>query len=39
MITDPYSDADAGEVNLTLSYLWNFGIPRTDSFRRLKFVT
>ena len=38
LITDPYSGADKGEVQLTLSYLWNFIIPRTDNFRRLKFV-
>ncbi len=38
MITDPYTGADKGEVQLTLSYLWNFIIPRTDNFRRLKFV-
>ena len=39
LITDPYSGAEKGEVQLTLSYLWNFVIPRPDNFRRLKFVT
>ena len=39
LIRDPYTDADTGEVRLTLNYLWSFGIPRTDSFKRLKYVT
>ena len=39
LIRDPYSGAKSGEVQLTLSYLWAFGIPRTDNYRRLKFVT
>ena len=39
LIRDPYTDADTGEVRLTLNYLWAFGIPRTDSFKRLKYVT
>ena len=39
LIRDPYSDADTGEVRLTLNYLWDFQVPRTDNFRRLKFVT
>ena len=30
---DPYSGAKSGEVQLTLSYLWAFGIPRTDNYR------
>ena len=38
LIRDPYSGAKSGEVQLTLSYLWAFGIPRTDNYRRLKFV-
>ena len=38
LIRDPYSNAEKGEVKLTLSYLWAFGIPRTSSFRRIKFV-
>ena len=39
MITDPYSGANKGEVGLTLNYLWNFAIPRTANFKRLKFVS
>ena len=39
LIRDPYSGASKGEVALTLNYLWDFQIPRTASFRRLKFVT
>lgn len=38
LIVDPYTGADSGEVSLTLSYYWNFGLPRPDNFRRLKFV-
>ena len=39
LIRDPYTGAAKGEVQLTLSYLWAFGIPRADNYRRLKFVT
>ena len=39
LIRDPYSDAAKGEVSLTLSYFWNFGLPRSASFARLKFVS
>ena len=39
MIRDPYSDAAKGEVALTLNYLWDFAVPRTASFKRLKFVS
>ena len=38
LIRDPYSGAGKGEIALTLSYLWNFGIPRTSNFQRIKFV-
>ena len=38
LIRDPYSGAGKGEVALTLTYLWNFGIPRTSNFQRVKFV-
>ena len=39
-IRDIYGDrATKGEVSLTLNYFWAFGIPRTDNFKRLKFVT
>lgn len=39
LIRDIYTGASKGEVALTLSYLWAFGIPRTANFQRLKFVT
>ena len=39
LITDPYSGASKGEVQLTLHYLWQLAFPRTDNFKRLKFVT
>ncbi len=38
LIRDPYAKAASGEVALTLSYLWNFGLPRASNFARLKFV-
>ena len=39
LIRDPYSSATKGEVLLTLNYLWNFKTPRTDNFKRLKYVS
>ena len=39
LIRDPYSGASKGEVQLTLNYLWQLAFPRTDNFKRLKFVT
>lgn len=39
LVRDPYSKAKSGEVLLTLSYFWNFGLPRASNFARLKFVT
>ena len=39
LIRDPYSDADTGEVRLTLNYLWDFQVPRTGNFKRLKAVS
>ena len=36
---DPYTDAAKGTVHLTMTWLWDFGLPRTSSFQRLKFVT
>lgn len=39
LVTDRYSGATKGEVQLTLNYLWSFGLPRTANFKRLKFVT
>ena len=38
LIRDPYTNAAKGEIALTLSHLWAFGIPRPSNFRRLKFV-
>ena len=38
LIRDPYSGAAKGEVALTLSYLWNFGLVRASNFARIKFV-
>ena len=38
MVRDPYSDSGKGEIALTLNYLWDFAVPRTDNFKRLKFV-
>ena len=39
LIVDPYTNAAEGETALTLSYLWDFVIPRPASYKRLKFVT
>ena len=39
MIRDPFSKAKSGECLLTLSYYWNFGLPRAANFARLKYVT
>ena len=39
MIVDPYTNAAKGEVSLVLNYLWNFGLPRTANYKRIKFVT
>ena len=33
------SHATQGEVGLTLSTFWNFGLPRAANFKRLKYVT
>ena len=38
LIRDPYSGAAKGEVALTLSYLWNFALPRASNFARIKFA-
>ena len=38
LIRDPYSGAAKGEIALTLCYLWDFQIPRTSNFTRIKFV-
>ena len=38
LIRDPYAGAAKGEIGLTVSYLWGFGLPRPASFARIKFV-
>ena len=38
LIRDPYSKSASGQVALTLCSLWNFGLPRTANFQRVKFV-
>ncbi len=40
LVRDIYgSHATKDEVALTLNYLWQLAFPRTDNFKRLKFVT
>ena len=39
LIRDPYTDADTGEVRLTLNYLWAFGVPRAVNFKKVRFTT
>ena len=39
LIRDPYTSAKNGEVQLTLNYLWNFGVVRGGNYRRVKFVS
>ena len=40
LIRDIYGDfATKGEVGLTLTYMYQLAFPRTDNFKRLKFVT
>ena len=39
LITDIYSGAKSGEVQLSLNYLWGLAFPRAANFRRLKYVT
>ena len=39
LVRDPYSSANKGEVKLTVNWLWNFGLPRTANFKRIKFVS
>ena len=39
LVRDPYSLANKGEVKLTVNWLWNFGLPRTANFKRIKFVS
>ena len=39
MLRDPFSGASKGEIGITLSTLWDFKIPRTSNFKRLKYVS
>ena len=39
LVTDPYSGAKSGEVQLSLHYLWNLAFPRTANFKRIKYVS
>ena len=39
LITDRFTGADSGNVQLTLNYLWQLAFPRTGNFKRLKYVT
>ena len=39
LIRDPYSGSKAAKTELSLHYLWAFGIPRTSNYQRVKFVT
>ena len=38
LIRDPYSGAAKGEIALTLTFLWDFALPRASNFARVKFV-
>ena len=38
LIRDEFTGAAKGEVAITLSTFWDFALPRTSSFRRLKYV-
>ena len=38
LIRDPYSNASKGEIAVTLTALWSFGLPRAANFARVKFV-
>ena len=38
LIRDIYTGAHKGEVSITLSYFWDFAVPRASSFGRVKFV-
>ena len=38
LVRDVYSGASSGEVQLTLNYLWQLAFPRTDNYKRLKYV-
>ena len=38
LITDVFSGAKSGEVQLSLNFLWGLAFPRAANFRRLKYV-
>ena len=38
LIRDPYSGAAKGEIALTLTYLWDFALPRASNFARIVFA-
>ena len=38
LLRDPYSASASGQVNLTLSYFWNVGLPRATNFARIEFA-
>ena len=37
LIRDPYSGAAKGEIAVTLSFLWDFALPRPSNFARIAF--
>ena len=39
LVRDVYTKSKSGECLLTLSYYWNFGLPRPSNFARLKYVS
>ena len=39
MVRDPYSGSAKGEVGIVLSTLWDFAVPRTSNFKRIKYVS
>ena len=39
MIRDPYSGAAKGEVGIVLNTLWDFAVPRSSSYKRIKYVS
>ena len=39
LVRDPYSNANKGEVKLTVQWLWSFGLVRAANFARIKFVS
>ena len=39
MVRDNFTGAAKGETHISLSTLWNFGLPRAANYKRLKFVS